>query len=106
MIIFDDLTGAKTIAHNLNWPYIPDHTYILLIIRSSGSGKTNKLLNLINHQPGIYKIYIFAKVSFEAKHQFLFNKRESVSLKHSNDPKAKIEYSDNMQDVYENAFII
>ena len=35
--------------HNPNWPYIFDHPYKILIIRGSGSGKTNLLLNLIKH---------------------------------------------------------
>ena len=30
------------------------------------------------------------------------NKRESIGLKHFNDPKALIEYSNNMQDVHKN----
>ena len=30
----------------------------MLIIRGSGSGKTNSLLNLINHQPDIDKIHV------------------------------------------------
>ena len=38
------------ITHNQNLPYIPDHPYRILIIGSSGSGKTNVLLNLIKHQ--------------------------------------------------------
>ena len=38
---------------NLNWPGIPDHPYRILIIRASRSGKTNTLLNLINHEPDI-----------------------------------------------------
>ena len=29
------------INHNPNWPNIPDHPYRILIIGSSGSGKTN-----------------------------------------------------------------
>ena len=36
------------------------------------------------------------------KHQFLINKRESTGLKDFNDPKASTEYSNDMQDVYEN----
>ena len=40
------------------WPEIPDHPYRLLIIGGSEFGKTNLLLNLINHQPGIDKIYM------------------------------------------------
>ena len=76
--------------------------YIILIIRGSGSGKTNALLNLVNYQPDIYKIYSYAKDPYEAKYQFLINKRESTGLKHFNDPKAFIEYSNDMQDVYKN----
>ena len=38
----------------------------------------------------------------EAKYQFLINKRENVGLKHFNDPKAFIEYSNDMQDVHKN----
>ena len=38
-----------------------DRPYILLIIGSSGSGKTNPLLNLINNQPDIDKIYLHSK---------------------------------------------
>ena len=34
--------------------------------------------------------------------QFLINKRESTGLKHFNDPKAFIEYSNDMHDVYKN----
>ena len=40
------------------WPYIPDHSYRILIIRGSGSGKINLLLNLIENQPNIGKIWI------------------------------------------------
>ena len=80
----------------------PDHPYRILIIGGSGSGKTNGLLNLINNQPDIAKIYLYAKDPYETKHQFLINKRESTGLKHFNNPKAFIEYSNNMQDVYKN----
>ena len=43
-------------------------------IGGSGSEKTNLLLNLINQQPDIDKIYFYAKDPYEAKHQFLINK--------------------------------
>ena len=64
--------------------------------------KTNALLNLINNQPDIDKIYLYAIDPFEAKYQFLINTRESTALKHFNDPKAFIEYSNDMQDVHKN----
>ena len=82
--------------------YFPDHRYRILIIGGSGSGKTNALLNLINNKPDIDKIYLYAKDPYEAKYQFLINKRESTGLKHFNDPKAFIEYSNDMRDVYKN----
>ena len=45
---------------------------------------------------------MYAKDLYEPKYQFLINKRESIGLKHFNDPKAFIEYSNDMQDVYKN----
>ena len=59
-------------------------------------------MSLINKQPDIDEIYLYAKNPYEAKYQFLINKRESTGLKHFNDTQAFIEYSDDMQDVYEN----
>ena len=79
---------------------IYSRSYRKLIIGGSGSGKTNALLNLINNQPDIDKIYLYAKDPYEAKDQFLINKRESTGLEHFNDPKAFIEYSNDMQNVY------
>ena len=102
MINFDDYTNENIIEHNPNWPYIPDHPYRILIIGSSGSGKTNALLNLINNQSDIDKIYLYAKDPYEKKYQYLINKREEVGLDRFNDPKAFIEYSNDMQDVYKN----
>ena len=74
----------------------------ILIIGGSGSRKANALLNLINNQPDIDKIYLYVKDPYEAKYQFLINKRKSTGLKHFNDPKAFIEHSNDMQDVYKN----
>ena len=102
MINFDDYTNENIIEHNSKWPYIPDHPYRILIIGSSGSGKTNTLLNLINNQPDIDKIYLYAKDPYEKKYQYLINKREEVGLDHFNDPKTFIEYSNDMRDVYKN----
>ena len=66
----------------------------------SGSRKTNALLNLINNQPDIDKICLYAKNPYEAKYQFLINKGEKLGLNHFNGPKAFTEYSDVMQDLY------
>ena len=102
MINFDDYTNENKTELNSKWRYIPDHPYRILITGGSVSGKANALLNSINNQPDIDKIYLYAKDSFEAKYQFLINKRENTRLKHLNDPKAFIEYSNDMQDNYKN----
>ena len=102
MINFDEYTNENKKEHNLNWPYILDHPYRILIIGGSGTRKTNALLNLINNQQDIGKIYLYAKDPYEDKCQYLINKRKSVGLKHVNDPKACIEYSYDMHDVYKN----
>ena len=65
----DNYTNANNIKDNLKWQYIPYHPYTILIIGSE-SGKTNALLNLTKNQPDIDKIYLHAKDSYEAKHQF------------------------------------
>ena len=102
MINFDDYTNENIIEHNSKWPYIPDHPYRILIVGGSGSGKTNALLNLIKNQPDIDKIYLYVKDPYEKKYQYLISKREKVGLNHFKNPKAFMEYSNDMQDVYKN----
>ena len=102
MINFDDYANENKTEHKQKWPNIPDHPYRILIIGGSGSGKTNALLNSITSQPDIDKIYLHAKDPYEAKYQFLINKRETIGLKHFNDPKAFTEYSNDMQNVHKN----
>ena len=102
MINFDDYVNENKTEHNKNQPYIPDKPYRILIIGGSKSGKTNLLLNLIENQPDIDKIYLYAKDSYEAKYQYLINKRERVGINYFNDPKDFIEYSNDMRDVHKN----
>ena len=52
--------------------------------------KANLLLNLIENQQDIDKIYLYAKDPYEAKYQYLINKRERVGINHFNNPKAFI----------------
>ena len=87
----------KIKQHNLKWSYIADDPYRILIIGGFGSGKTNGLLNLINNQPDIDKMYLYAKDPHEVKYQFLTKKGESTGLQHFVDTKAFIEYSNNTE---------
>ena len=48
------------------------------------------------------KKYLYAKDPYEDKYQFLIKRRESIGVKHFNDSKAFIEYSNDMHDVYKN----
>ena len=70
MIIFDDYANENKAKYNLKKPYLPDYPYRILTAGGSRSGKTNALLNLINNQPNIHKIYLCAKDLYEAKYQF------------------------------------
>ena len=102
MINFDNYANENKADHNKSRPYIPDHPYRILIIGGSGSGKTNLLLNLIENLPDIDIIYLYAKDPYQSKYQYLINKREGVGINHFNDPKAFIEYSNDMHGVYKN----
>ena len=73
----------------------------MLIIGSSGSGKTNELLNLIQKQNNgspIDKIYLYANDLSEPKYQFLIKKCEDTAIKNLNYPIVSIEYSNTMDD--------
>ena len=54
MINFDDYVNENRTEHNKNWSYILDHPYRILIIRSSGSGKTNLFIKF-NKQSARYR---------------------------------------------------
>ena len=59
-------------------------------------------MNLIKNHIDIDKIYLYAKHPYEKRYQYLINKREKVGLDHLKDPKALMEYSNDIQDVYKN----
>ena len=63
------ITQMKT-KHNSKWPFIPDHLYKMLTIGGSGSGKTNVLLNLMNNQIDIDKIYFTLKIHIKLNINF------------------------------------
>ena len=95
MLNLDSIVSNKNTSSSKdnNWPFR------MLIIGSSGSGKTNTLLHLINNLHPIDKIYLYAKDIHEPKYEYLINKREQTGIKKLNDPRAFIEYSDDMGDV-------
>ena len=60
------------------------------------------MLNLINEQDDIDKIYLYAKDLSEPKYEYLIKNHKNTGIKHLNDPNAFIECSNTMDDVYEN----
>ena len=60
MFKFGYITKENIKEHDPNWPEVPDHPCRILIAGGSGSGRTNELLNLINHEPDIDEIYLYA----------------------------------------------
>ena len=102
MINLDVIVNDNNKNHNENWPYISDHPYRMLITGGSGSGKTKTLLNLINEQREIDKIYLYAKDFSESEYEHLIKNHENAGIKHLNDSKAFIGCSNTMDDVYEN----
>ena len=77
MINSDNITSENNKEHSEKWSCFPDHPYRTLIIGGSGSGKTSALINLINEQYNIDKIYLHAKDLNEPKYKYLIKKREN-----------------------------
>ena len=59
MINLDNIINDNNNNHNEKWPYIG----------GAGSGKTNTVLNLINDQKDIDKIYLYARDLSESKYK-------------------------------------
>ena len=70
----------------------------------SASVKTNTLLNLINQQHHIDKIYLHARDLNEPKYKILIKKRKDAGIQHLNYSNAFIECSNTVDDVFENVF--
>ena len=86
MINLDSVTNENNKKRNNKWPYIPGHSYRIIIIGHSGSGKINALINLINEQNDIDKIYLYARDLSEPKYEYLIKKRKDAGIKHLNNP--------------------
>ena len=89
----DSIVSNKKENKDNNWPFR------MIIIGPSGSGKTNTLLHLKNNLHPIDKIYLYAKDIHEPKYEYLINKKEQAGIKNLENPKAFIEYSDDMDNV-------
>ena len=103
MFNLDAVTKENSKDYSKKW------LYRMLIIGPSESRKTNELLNLIqwnciqqDNDNLIDKIYLYAKDLSERKYQFLIKKREDAGIRNLDDPSAFIEYSNTMDDVYNN----
>ena len=93
MLNLDNIVSNKNENKNNNWPSR------MLIIGPSGSGKASTLLHLINNLYPIDKIYLYAKDIHEPKYEYLINRREQAGINNVDDPKAFIEYSNDMDDM-------
>ena len=89
-IDFDDVTNGNRIERNPKWWYIADDPYRILLVGSSGWGKTNAMLNLINDRSYIDKIYLYAKNPCEAKYKISIKRREKIGLQSCDGPNALI----------------
>ena len=67
MISFGDVIKENIKEYKSNSPQIPVHPYRILIIGGSRSEKINSLFNLINEEPPIGRIYLYAEDPYEAK---------------------------------------
>ena len=81
MISFDDVIKENIKEYKSNSPQIPGHPYRILIIGGSRSGKINSLFNLVNEEPHIDRIYLYAKDPYEAKYHLFIEKRGKCRLK-------------------------
>ena len=99
MLNFDYITKLDIKEHNAkrpegrSGPWSGSDQWIILIVRKSGYGKRNALLNLINHEADTDQVDLYAKDLYEAKCQLLINKRKITGLKYQNGSKDFIEYS-------------
>lgn len=71
-----------------NAPHLPQHPFRMIINGSSGSGKTNLLLNLLFNKDfslNFHKIYLYAKDLTEDKYEWLSKKMEKAQQVNNGD---------------------
>ena len=74
MINFTGVAGEIKQEDNPHFRRIPNHPYRILLLADTVVEKVNALLNLINHQPIIDRIYLYAKDLCKLKHQYVGRK--------------------------------
>ena len=89
MINLDSITNENNKEYNKKWPYLPHHSYRILIIGGYRSGKQMHCL-LRKEQDNIDKMYLYAKALNKPKYEFLIKKLEDPEIKHFNDSNAFI----------------
>ena len=117
MINFNDVIKEERKEYNSNWPEFPDYPYRIWSWRL-WIWKNKLLFNLISPPSDIDKTYLYAKDLHKQKYQFSIDNRESTGSNHCtgyrqdstsyrqvqvslNDSKGFIEYSNNMDNIYE-----
>ena len=72
------MTNANEVTGEYQyWTKLLDHPCKIVIVVSSGSGKTNALLNLINHH-NIDKFFFYVKYKYKSSYQYLINKYQEI----------------------------
>ena len=80
MINFDDYVNENKTEHNLKWPYYSRSSIQNINNRRLTLRKNKCIIKLINNQTDINKTYLYAKDPYEAKYEFLINKRKNTSI--------------------------
>ena len=75
MINLDSITNKNKKKNNKKWAYIPGRPYRIIIIAGPGLGKTNALINLINEQNDVDKIFLYTRDLSEPKYEYLIKKK-------------------------------
>ena len=99
MINYIEVTGGNTQECNLHWPRIPDHPFKILIVSSSGSGKTNVLLYLITQKHLVIRficiIRIYLSIAINSSSTSM-----TMLAKDIKNPKTFTDCLENVNDVY------
>ena len=102
MFNLDDITNKNNEEYNPKWSYILGYNVNNWRFQIE---ENNVLFHLIREKDSdelVDKIYLYTKDFNESKYQSLIKKHEDVGIKHLSDPKAFIEYSNAMDNVYNN----